>query len=74
MLVTDGASIWIHEEDGSLVELTRSGQLAFAFVVDLAAADAELRRSVDPLRRAHFNYEAQELKLAEVAAELGGAA
>lgn len=64
MLVTDGNSILVHEEDGSILDLTKGGQLAFAFVMDLAATDTELRGSVDEERRKHFSYNAQPLKVA----------
>lgn len=64
MLVTDGISILVHEEDGSILDLTKGGQLAFAFVMDLAATDTELRNSVDDERRKHFSYKKQPLKAA----------
>jgi DNA-binding transcriptional MerR regulator len=62
LLVTDGATIMVHEEDGSILDLTRGGQLAFAFVMDLQATDAELRSAVDDDRRHNYTYELHPLK------------
>ena len=66
LLVTDGRSLLVPDEGGSLLDLTRSGQLAFAFVVDVAAARAEVvsllpRRSVE-----HFSLSIEPLLYPEL--------
>lgn len=42
-LTTDGTNVFYRENDGQCIELTRSGQLAFAFMLDIGQVAAEIR-------------------------------
>ncbi len=44
-LITDGKEILLEEEPGILVNLSKDGQLAFAFVVDMHQARLEVTRA-----------------------------
>lgn len=62
LLITDGASIVLREPDGSVRDLTAGGQLAFAFVMDLARTEAELRSGMDGERERNFTYKVLPLR------------
>jgi len=54
-LTTDGAEVFYKDDDGQCIELTRSGQLAFAFMLDIEQVAAEIRdqaRAMIQLREA----------------------
>jgi DNA-binding transcriptional MerR regulator len=57
LLVTDGKNIFMCYEDGSIIDLTRGRQHSFAFVIDLAEADADIRSRCDATRLHHFSYD-----------------
>ena len=64
MLVTDGRSLFFFEGNGTLLDLTRQGQLTFAFVLDVAAAQAEVERNLTPEQLANFSLRNRSLRFA----------
>jgi DNA-binding transcriptional MerR regulator len=54
LLATDGRSLFSIQRNGSLLDLTQQGQLTFAFVLDVAAAQAEVKKNLTPQQLAHF--------------------
>jgi len=54
-LTTDGIKVFYKDDDGQCIELTRSGQLAFAFMLDIEQVASEIRdqaRTMIQLREA----------------------
>jgi DNA-binding transcriptional MerR regulator len=64
MLATDGHSLFFLEPAGTLIELTQQGQLAFAFVLDVAAAQAEVKKNLSAQQLAHFTLHNRARKYA----------
>jgi DNA-binding transcriptional MerR regulator len=59
MLATDGRNVFFPQENGTLVDLTQGGQLTFAFVLDIAAATAEVQSSLSPEELKRFTFKNQ---------------
>jgi len=64
MLATDGASLFFPEESGTLIDLTRSGQLAFSFVLDVGAAQADVKKKLRGEQLANFSLNNRRLRYA----------
>lgn len=63
-LVTEGSRLYYPEENGSLSDLTQQGQFAFAFVLDVNAAKAEVKQRMSEEERAKFSLENRRIKFA----------
>lgn len=61
LLVVSGGRVLLPGRDGAISDLTMAGQLAFAFVLDLADAERDLLAAMDDERRRHFSYEIRPL-------------
>ncbi|MEN2793662.1 MerR family transcriptional regulator [Sphingomonas oligophenolica] len=64
MLATDGVSLFFVDSDGAIADLTRNGQLAFAFVLDVAVAQAEVRDRLTQDQLNHYSLRNLKLKRA----------
>jgi DNA-binding transcriptional MerR regulator len=64
LLATDGKNLYFLQARDTLLDLTRHGQLAFAFVLDISAArqDVELQLTADQL--AGFTFANRRIKYA----------
>jgi hypothetical protein len=49
-LTTDGSAVFFRKDSSTVVDLTRDGQLAFAFVLDTEAIASEVREEIAKLR------------------------
>ena len=67
MLATDGRNLFFVEEDGTILDVTRNGQLTFAFVLDVAAAQDEVKRKLNQEQLANFTLLNRRLKYSKVA-------
>jgi hypothetical protein len=67
MLATDGRNLFFVEEDGTVLDLTKDGQFTFAFVLDVSAAQAEVKRKLNPEQLANFNLRNLRLEYSKVA-------
>jgi DNA-binding transcriptional MerR regulator len=54
LLATDGNSLFFLEREDTLLDLTRHGQLAFAFVLDVTSAQADVKQKLSDEQLAHF--------------------
>ncbi len=61
-LATDGASLYFIEGDGCVRDLTQSGQLAFAFLLDLQHARDEVLTELSGEQLKNFSLKVQELR------------
>jgi DNA-binding transcriptional MerR regulator len=66
MLATDGKNLLFVEEEGTVVDLTKNGQLTFAFVLDVAAARDEVKRKLNQEQLANFNLRNLRIKYSKV--------
>ena len=64
MLATDGKSLFFIEENGSLRDLTQNCQLTFAFVLDVAAAKAEVQSAMTSEQLQEFSFKNRKLRYA----------
>ena len=62
MLATDGRDLFFIEPGGIIADLTKGGQLAFAFVLDVQTAQNEVRSALDEEQLAHFSMKNFALK------------
>lgn len=61
LLATDGTSLFFPEENGTVRDLTRNGQLGFAFLLDMRSAKAEIEVRLSETEREHFSLENRRL-------------
>jgi hypothetical protein len=64
MLATDGSSLFFLGENDTLLDLTQQGQLTFAFVLDVAAAQAEVKQKLSAEQLANYRLTNRPLKYA----------
>jgi DNA-binding transcriptional MerR regulator len=64
MLATDGTSLFFLEENDTLLDLTQQGQLTFAFVLDVTAAQAEVKQKLTGEQLANYRLINRPLKYA----------
>lgn len=62
LLVTDGNALFFVERDGGLRDLTKGGQLAFAFVLDVGIARDEVLAQLSEDERRYFTLEKRKLR------------
>lgn len=62
LVVTDGVDLYLPDENGTLVDLARGGQLTFAFVLDVGRAQAELKAELGEEYLKHFNLTNRPLR------------
>jgi DNA-binding transcriptional MerR regulator len=62
LLATDGKTLFYPDERGALIELTRGGQRSFAFVLDVAKAQAEVKRRLTRKQLDRFEIRNRPLK------------
>lgn len=55
LLATDGVSLFVPDENGSLHDLARRGQMAFTFLLDVQAARREVCSKLTPEQLAKFS-------------------
>jgi DNA-binding transcriptional MerR regulator len=65
LLATDGRKVYFHHQNGSLVELTRGRQQTFAFVLDVAKVQDEVKARIGAKKRKHFVLENLPLQYSE---------
>jgi len=65
LLATDGKKLFYPDEKGSLVELTREGQRSFAFVLDIAQAQSDIKRHLSRRQIELFELRNQPLQIDE---------
>jgi DNA-binding transcriptional MerR regulator len=65
LLGTDGKELFYPDEKGSLIELTREGQRSFAFVLDVARAQSDVKRRLSAKQIALFELRNRPLQIAE---------
>jgi DNA-binding transcriptional MerR regulator len=65
LLGTDGKRLFFPDENGSLIELTREGQRSFAFVLDVARAQSEVKRHLSQRQIELFELRNQPLQIDE---------
>jgi DNA-binding transcriptional MerR regulator len=63
LLGTDGKKLFYPDENGSLVELTREGQRTFAFVLDVARAQGDIKRRLTKRQNELFELQNQPLHI-----------
>ncbi|MFL9840473.1 MerR family transcriptional regulator [Sphingomonas sp. ST-64] len=64
LLATDGSALFFVERDGGLRDLTKDGQLAFAFVLDVGIARDEVVAQMSDEELRYFNLEKRRLQKA----------
>lgn len=64
-LATDGQNLYLLDDQGRLTDLTRQGQLAFFFVLDVASAQDDVRRKMDKEQLESFTLENRPIRFAE---------
>ena len=64
MLATDGKSLFFPDENGSLLDLTQNGQFAFAFVLDVVAAQNDVQLKLSPEQLEGFTLAIHPLRFA----------
>src|SRR5262249_50293053 len=64
MLVTDGSSLYFLDETETLIDLTKHGQLTFAFVLNVAAAQAEVKEGLSREELANYKLSNRPIKYA----------
>jgi DNA-binding transcriptional MerR regulator len=63
-LATDGKSLFFPEDGDTLLDLTRHGQLTFAFVLDMSAARREVEQQMTEEQLARFSLKNRRIKFA----------
>jgi DNA-binding transcriptional MerR regulator len=63
LLGTDGKKLFFPDENGSLIELTREGQRSFAFVLDVARAQSDVKRSLSQRQLELFELRNRPLQI-----------
>lgn len=66
LLATDGSRLFFLERRDTLLDLTQNGQLAFAFVLDIALAQADVRRELSAEQLANFALVNRPLRFAAI--------
>lgn len=66
LLATDGVSLFVPDENGSLHDLARRGQMAFTFLLDVNAAREEVRANLSPKQREHFSMRNRPLRASTI--------
>jgi len=61
LLVVSDGRVFLPERDGAIRDLSAGGQLAFAFVLDLAETEGNLLDGMDEVRRGNFSYRNEPL-------------
>lgn len=64
LLATDGNALFFVERDGGLRDLTKDGQLAFAFVLDVGMARDEVVAKMSEEALRHFSLQKRRLRKA----------
>jgi DNA-binding transcriptional MerR regulator len=62
LLGTDGKTLFYPDEKGSLIELTREGQRSFAFVLDVARAQSDVKRHLSQRQNELFELRNRPLR------------
>lgn len=62
MLASDGHSLYVPDESGSLHDIARRGQMAFAFLLDVNAAKDDVRAKLSPEQLAYFSMRNRPLR------------
>lgn len=57
LLATDGRDLFFPQKDGTLLSLTQEGQLTFAFVLDMSAAEDEVKRDMNMTEEQRVNFD-----------------
>jgi DNA-binding transcriptional MerR regulator len=65
LLATDGKTLFFPDERGLLVELTREGQRSFAFVLDVARAQSDVKRHLSQRQIELFELRNRPLQIDE---------
>lgn len=63
LLATDGNRLYSVQENGTLLDLTKDGQLAFSFVLDARSAMDEVRSRLTTEQRKDFSFYPKRLAL-----------
>jgi DNA-binding transcriptional MerR regulator len=63
LLGTDGKKLFYPDEKGALIELTRAGQRSFAFVLDVARAQADVKRHLSQKQIERFELQNRPLQI-----------
>jgi DNA-binding transcriptional MerR regulator len=64
LLATDGRNVFFPNTDGTLLDLTQHGQLAFAFVMDASAAENDVKQNLTAEQRVNFDLKNRKIKYA----------
>ncbi len=63
-LATDGHNLYLMDDQGRLTDITRQGQLAFLFVLDVASVQDEVRRKMDKEQLGSFSLVNRPIRFA----------
>ncbi len=64
LLATDGSALFFVDREGGVRDLTKNGQLAFAFVLDIGMARDEVVAKMSEDERRYFSFEKRKLRVA----------
>ena len=64
MLATDGRNLYFVEENHTLRSLTENGQLTFAFVLDVAAVQSEVKSRLSESQMKYYSLSNRRLRYA----------
>jgi DNA-binding transcriptional MerR regulator len=64
LLMTDGRNLYLVQGHNTLLDLTRQGQLAFAFVLDVVAARQEIELKMAPEEKRNFSLKNKKIRYA----------
>ena len=64
LLATDGSNLYFVQGRSTLLDLTRNGQLAFAFVLDVAVARREIEQRLSREQTLNFDLGNRRIKFA----------
>ncbi|MBR0794001.1 MerR family transcriptional regulator [Bradyrhizobium jicamae] len=64
LLATDGKNLYFLQARDTLLDLTRNGQLAFAFVLDISSARQDVERQLTADQLASFTFSNRRIKYA----------
>jgi hypothetical protein len=62
LLATDGRNLYFLQGKNTLLDLTKHGQLTFAFVLDVAAAKRQVEQQLTDQQRAGFSLRNREIR------------
>jgi DNA-binding transcriptional MerR regulator len=66
LLGTDGKKLFFPDANGALIELTREGQRSFAFVLDVARAQSEVKRQLSEKQVELFELRNRPLQIEDL--------